>query len=732
MLVSVIILNKDGGDHFKKCINSVLSSTYQNIEILVRENSSKDGSLGWLRSLNNPKIRVIERENTGNFSTMNNEIAKLATGDLLLFLNNDVFLDSSCIQNMVDLIVSDQDVGMVGTTLRYPSGKLQHAGIICGPSKDPINLSEDAIRVFKVNQVFLSDIWEHKAITAASCLIRRHDFFILGGFDPQFNWAYEDVDLSLKVHYHLNKKNVVSPMCTGIHIEGASHANPDLSENLRKFQLRWTKLFTPDFHLVQSRRYGRSQPKEISFIVCTNDFEQLNDILVKSLYPNRHRYELIPIYNFDGTYSAPQALNLGASRASCEWLVFTHQDVEYSKEWIDKVFSEVRKCQKLGVAGMAGVKVVNRNDPHPIPINNGKIHINCIGGVKTPEQDGKLKMYGQMPAGEVDVVDELCVITKKSNNLLFDEKNLNHFHFYAVDLSLLALSKGFKNYVLDANATHHSNGASSLSKGRDIYWREFKKVHQKWKSSFPTVVTTTGFWSNDTIQTFYKDEVVETKTTIVQSSKTAQTLQMLTNEAVELKANEEGDWLVNGVSMKAKTASFLFKPQFQGLHKVSHQAKNNSSEWWIHTINPNSNYVAGMSQSFHTHQLGEIFGTKHIIQEVICDRSNLSRVDLFVGTFRRKNDCTISLHIEDENGTFLRASFLDSGYVRDNDWNEFIFEQIPDSRNRKLRLKIFSPDASPNNAMTVYYVNHVFSFGNLFQNQRKIAGCLSFKLFYGS
>lgn len=505
-MISVIILNRNGGEYFKDCIRSVLNSTHQDFEIIVRENGSNDGSKEWLDTLNDKRIRVVHKENDGNFSTMNNEMVKLAKGSHLLFLNNDCSLDKKTLANMVNLINQDPYIGCVGAQLRYPNGCLQHAGIVCGYGKDPINLSDESINLLGVDREILSETWEYKAVTAACLLIRKDDFIQVSGFDPQYQWAYDDVDLGLKVHYHLNKRNVVSPDCTATHIESASKANPKLEENLKKFQDRWGDLFNPDIKEIKDRKYQkRTDEPEITFVVCVNNFEQLNQILIKSIYPFKDRYYLIPIYNFEGKYSAAQALNIGQDLAQTEWVVYTHQDVEYVDNWIDRMFSELQKCPKLGVAGLAGVKVIPKSSKQAIPIDHGKIHINAIGAVKTPEH-GKLSTYGQFPSGEVDVIDELCIITQKSNKLRFDEKNLTHFHFYAVDLSLQSRHKGFKNYVINAQATHHSNGSSSLSKGREIYWREFRKMQEKWKSSFPTVVTTTGFWSDSTIQTFYKDE----------------------------------------------------------------------------------------------------------------------------------------------------------------------------------------------------------------------------------
>jgi GT2 family glycosyltransferase len=726
-MISVIILNLDGKPHLEKCVEAVLNSTYKDLEILIRENGSTDGSKEWLEQIKDPRLKVYHRKNDGNFSSMNNEMAALSKGDILLFLNNDCYLDEQSIENMMKL-TEDDSVGCVGARLRYPSGELQHAGIVCGPDNDPVNISYQAIKSLKINDVCLTDNWEYKAVTAACLLVQKKYFDAVDGFDPIYDWAYEDVDLCLKIHFHLNKINLVCQTGTGVHVESASGAKPNLRENFKKFQERWSDLFKPDCNQISHKKYIRKYPqKDISFIVCVNNFKQFNNILIKSIYSYRDRYELIPIYNFSGKLSAPQALNIGISCAKTEWLVLTHQDVEYSKNWIDKIFSELPKCQKLGMAGLAGIKIVEKKNDS-IPIDDGNLHINVIGAVKTPE-NGKISTYGQMPSGEVDVLDELCIITKKSLGFRFDEKILNHFHFYGVDISLQSKNKGYKNYVIDAVAIHHSDGSSSISKGKDIYWREFKKVYEKWKNIFPNVVTTTGYWNKNTINTFYKEEKEDKQPSKVQQSHTAKNIQIPQHDSVELVADELGSWFINGVLICQNVKTFTFKPSFQGLHKVTHQGTK-ISDWWVQTVPASNIYTVGMCQNFHTHQLGEIFGGKTIIQEIVCDRDNLAKVDIFIGTYRRKNTCRLSLQIENMQGAILRSAFLDSSFMQDNDWNEFTFEPVIDSKNQKYKIKIFSPDGKQGNAVTVYYVNHTFYFGNLYQNNRKLGGCLSFRLSY--
>jgi hypothetical protein len=545
-------------------------------------------------------------------------------------------------------------------------------------------------------------------ITDNCFLIKKSDFLAVDGLDSTLNFKDAKIDLQLKIYYHLNKVNLnlVSEIET-----------KNVSEKLMD---RWGDL------LSEKQDTQINQNKDITFIVCTNNISQLNKILVKSLQPFRERMDLIVVYNLNGKYSAAQALNLGMAKAKTDWLVLTHQDVEYSKNWVDVVFLELQRLPKVGVAGLAGVRV-SSNTEKDVSRLNPNLYVKNIGRVKNSD----LVSYSRNPSGEVDVIDELCVITRKSHCLNFDEKVLTHFHFYAVDLSLQAKQRGYKNYVLSAEAIHHSNGASSLKTGKDLYLREFKKLHEKWKNIFPTLATTTGFWVNGQIHTTlddFKPEEGVLPTTQVRGASTAIKLQILQNESVELIAEDLGSWFVDGIEKNNNSKNFVFKPVFQGLHKITHQGKN-ISEWWIQTVKVADLYTVGMCQSFHTHQLGEIFGRKTVSQEIICDRSGLAKIELFLGTFRRKNECRLSLHIE-SHGVVVRSTYLYSSKIRDNDWNEFTFLPIEESKNQKYTLKIFSPDAKQGNAVTAYFVNHSFPFGNLFQNDRKLNGTLSFKLSY--
>ena len=108
-MISVIIPNKDEAEALRKCVDSVLQTGYENLEIIIVENNSTSREIfdlyGELKE--HPKIRLVRWKGKGfNYSAINNYGAKFARGEYLLFLNNDVYgtLGTEWLTEMLDII----------------------------------------------------------------------------------------------------------------------------------------------------------------------------------------------------------------------------------------------------------------------------------------------------------------------------------------------------------------------------------------------------------------------------------------------------------------------------------------------------------------------------------------------------------------------------------------------------------------------------------------------------
>jgi hypothetical protein len=160
------------------------------------------------------RVRVFENR-PYNFAANNNSLARVADGEFLLFVNDDVVLDPGAIQSMIEESES-HGYAMVGPNLRYPNGKLQHAGVFFNDRWEPFHRYKHALHYC---HPAVSRSCPVPAITGACILIRRRDFQDLGGFDEDFRVAGEDIKLSVAFRTVLGKAVRYCAEATGIHIE---------------------------------------------------------------------------------------------------------------------------------------------------------------------------------------------------------------------------------------------------------------------------------------------------------------------------------------------------------------------------------------------------------------------------------------------------------------------------------------------------------------------------------
>ena len=211
-LVSIIILNRDGYEHLERCLTALSSTAYRDVEVIVVDNGSSDGSAELVESFRMPfPLRLVRNKSNRSFSEANGQGVALATGELLCFLNNDVDpITADWLGYMVETL-QGRDAVAVGARLIYPShrggtraGKahsdlsIQHAGVdferVSGmPVARAVGAGEDAM-VDWANGVI-----ERPALTAACLLVRRDAFQQVGGFSRGYDYGIEDVDLCLKL-----------------------------------------------------------------------------------------------------------------------------------------------------------------------------------------------------------------------------------------------------------------------------------------------------------------------------------------------------------------------------------------------------------------------------------------------------------------------------------------------------------------------------------------------------
>ncbi|MDP5031855.1 glycosyltransferase [Paraglaciecola sp.] len=246
--VSIIIPFYNKPELLTQCLDSIIkySKKYNNYEVICVNNNSDDEAIDELITYytsNFHRIRFVEFNEPFNYSRINNEAVKhYATGDYLLFMNNDIeLIDNEWLVGLLEHC-QRKEVGAVGAKLLYPNDKIQHAGLVLAPETGHaiINVFKNQDADYPSYFARLHSICNYAAVTAALMMVSRADFDAVSGFDEEnLAIAYNDVDFCLKL-MDLGKSNVYSPYVTAYHHESASRG---LDDNFEKLNRQRKELF---------------------------------------------------------------------------------------------------------------------------------------------------------------------------------------------------------------------------------------------------------------------------------------------------------------------------------------------------------------------------------------------------------------------------------------------------------------------------------------------------------
>ncbi len=198
--ISIIIPNKDRLPLLRACLDSIFAQTSRaNYEIIIVDTGSEDAQTWqYYATLRAERgLTVVEDRGRFNYSRANNRGAAAATGELLLFLNNDTeVLTPGWLQEMAGWALRP-GVGIVGAKLLRPGGLMQHAGIVIGLAGHGSHVFEDMPE--DSYTIFGSTEWVRncQAVTGACMMVRRELFEQLGGFDEVYRIGYSDIDFCL-------------------------------------------------------------------------------------------------------------------------------------------------------------------------------------------------------------------------------------------------------------------------------------------------------------------------------------------------------------------------------------------------------------------------------------------------------------------------------------------------------------------------------------------------------
>nr|WP_194303252.1 glycosyltransferase [Acetobacter estunensis] len=201
-------------------------------EVIVAEDASGDPSVAQLADI--AGLVLIRRTENLGFLKNCNDAARKSAGTFVHFLNNDTEVHPDAFDALVERLQRDPSIGLTGSKLLFPDGRLQEAGGIIWNDASGWNFGRNDMDPDRSAYDWPREV---DYISGASIMLPRAVFDALGGFDEIFAPAYyEDTDLAFRVRT-AGLRVVYEPRSVVVHHEGVSHGTDETS-GVKAFQVR--------------------------------------------------------------------------------------------------------------------------------------------------------------------------------------------------------------------------------------------------------------------------------------------------------------------------------------------------------------------------------------------------------------------------------------------------------------------------------------------------------------
>lgn len=272
--VSVVIPVYNHFQHTYHCLKSISEiHDATPFEVIVVDDCSDDETPKCIKLIKG--IRYDRQTQNGGFIRSCNRGAELAKGDYLLFLNNDTQVSDGWLDHLVNTFDQHPAVGLVGSQLRYPDGRLQEAGGIVFSDASGWNYG----RLESADQPEVNHVRAVSYCSGASIMVPTALFKKLGCFDERYVPAYyEDTDLAFAVRAS-GLRVLYQPHSRVIHFEGIS-SGTDVSSGVKKYQVINQQKFADKWKdalrhqpapgsAIELARFQESKPRILIVDACT-------------------------------------------------------------------------------------------------------------------------------------------------------------------------------------------------------------------------------------------------------------------------------------------------------------------------------------------------------------------------------------------------------------------------------------------------------------------------------
>lgn len=194
-LVSAVVVNYNGRNQLKECLDSLFVQTWSDLEVILVDNGSSDGSLETARRDHGNDLQLVVNERNEGFAGGCNGGIRIARGEWVFLLNNDAVADPTAIEELMRFVQGRSDVGMLACrVMRYSQPNFfDSAGLLLYPDgvSRPRGWQEKDIGQYGVAEEVL-------APHGCAAAYRKAMLDEVGLFDEDYFAYLEDLDLGMR------------------------------------------------------------------------------------------------------------------------------------------------------------------------------------------------------------------------------------------------------------------------------------------------------------------------------------------------------------------------------------------------------------------------------------------------------------------------------------------------------------------------------------------------------
>ena len=284
--LSIIILSYNTRDITKQCLQTLINSlslakSFES-EIIVADNASSDGTQAMLTDFKknftsqNIILTTIFNEKNEGFTRGNNQAAKHAKGEHLLFLNSDVMIETVDWEELIKYFESDSSLAVLTVKVMLENGGIDPASHRGFPTifrsfcyyggleaiTKPVPFLNELFGGYHLTHHNLSKSHEIDSPSGAFYLVKKNIFEKAQGFDEDFFMYGEDLDLSYRIK-EMDYKIIYYPEFKVRHLKYKS----GLGTADKAIHLRTRRHFYDTMHIFYEKHYAPKNPKLINQLI---------------------------------------------------------------------------------------------------------------------------------------------------------------------------------------------------------------------------------------------------------------------------------------------------------------------------------------------------------------------------------------------------------------------------------------------------------------------------------